>query len=225
MRALCFEWSRLADTGSVGSSREWTNTTHDWSRSVDVVHLATIRADPAAFAPTGVLHLIFEVVAYAAEEAMDNGNGRCTIVLHADDSISVADNGRGTDTRWDAAGSAVRKPVMSTKDLRFFDSPLAPMLPDDWPRRGMSVVAALSEWLAHTNRRLGASWVQRYERGVPVTDLQRISDDGTHGTTVHFRPAADLDRTELVTASDLRDLTSSWRELRVDVTDRRSRPA
>lgn len=114
---------------------------------------------------------------------------------------------------------------MSTKDLRFFDSPLAPKLPDGWPRRGMSVVAALSEWLTHTNRRRDAPWVQRYEHGVPVTDLRRISGDGTHGTTVHFRPAADLDRTELVTASQLSDLTSSWRELRVQVTDRRSGPA
>jgi len=49
-----------------------------WARELDLEHLAQIRHDPAAFAPSGVLHLIFEeVLAYAAaEEAMSNGSGR-----------------------------------------------------------------------------------------------------------------------------------------------------
>ncbi|MFE3584908.1 hypothetical protein [Streptomyces vinaceus] len=53
----------------------------------------------------------------------------------------------------------------------------------------MSVVAALSEWLVHTNRRADGSWVQRYEHGVPVTGLTAVPDDGSTGTTVRFRPA------------------------------------
>jgi DNA gyrase subunit B len=52
----------------------------------------------------------------------------------------------------------------------------------------MSVVAALSEWLVHTNRRQDGSWTQRYEHGIPVTDLVPVADNGTTGTTVHFRP-------------------------------------
>jgi DNA gyrase/topoisomerase IV subunit B len=35
------------------------------------------------------------------------------------------------------------------------------------PRRGISVVAALSEWLVHTNRRRDDAWTQRYEHGIP----------------------------------------------------------
>lgn len=46
------------------------------------------------------------------------------------------------------------------------------------PRRGMSVVAALSTWLVHSNRRSNGSWTQRYERGIPVTDLAALADDG-----------------------------------------------
>ncbi|MGH8920754.1 MAG: ATP-binding protein, partial [Acidimicrobiales bacterium] len=96
--------------------------------------------------------------------------------------------GRGTVTQVDEEGRAVRKPVMATRDLRFFDSPRPPLLPDGQPRRGMSVVAALSVWLVHTNRRDGASWTQRYERGVPVTDLTPVPVAGPTGTTVHFLP-------------------------------------
>ncbi len=48
----------------------------------------------------------------------------------------------------------------------------------------MSVVAALSEWLVHTNRRHNGSWTQRHEHGNPLTDLTPIADDGTTGTTI-----------------------------------------
>jgi topoisomerase IV subunit B len=165
----------------------WQNTTHDWSSTVDVAHLERIRHDPAEFAPGGVTHLVLEVLAYAADEASSRGEGVAVVTLHPDGSISVADNGRGTDTRVDPEGRTVKKPVMATKDLRHFDDPSVP-LPNGHPRRGMSVVAALSEWLVHTNRRLNGSWTQRYEHGIPVTDLTPIDPDNTTGTTVHFLP-------------------------------------
>ncbi|GAB3243419.1 hypothetical protein [Kineosporia babensis] len=167
----------------------WHNTTHDWARAVDAAHLAEIRGKPTAFAPTGVLHLVLEVLAYAADEAESKGRvGNCSVEWHADGSVSVSDDGRGTDTRYDEAGEPVKKPVMSTKDLRFFDFPQAQTLPDGHPRRGMSVVAALSTWLVHTNRRHDRSWTQRYEHGIPVTGLVPLEEQGSTGTTVHFRP-------------------------------------
>lgn len=170
----------------------WQNTTHDWARDTDVRHLEQIREGPTRFAPGGVLHLVLEVLAYAADEAASRGGGgHAVVTMHADGSISVADNGRGTDTRVDDAGRAVKKPVMATKDLRFFDEP-SERLADGHFRRGMSVVAALSEWLVHTNRRVNGSWTQRYEHGVPVTDLTPIESDGTTGTTVHFLPSPGL---------------------------------
>ncbi|OXM57118.1 ATP-binding protein [Amycolatopsis thailandensis] len=168
------------------------DTTHDWAGSVDHDHLARIRRKPGEFSPGGVGHLVLEVLAYAAEEAESTGGGHAVVTVHPDGSVSVADNGRGTATRADGSGGFVKKPVMSTKDLRFFGFPDAQTLPDGHPRHGMSVVAALSDWLVHTNRRHNGSWTQRYERGVPVTDLTPIADDGTTGTTVRFRPGEDV---------------------------------
>jgi DNA gyrase subunit B len=186
----------------------WRNTTHDWASAVDAQHLSAIREHPALFAPGGVLHLVLEVLAYAADEAAYTPDARCTVTLHLDGSVSVADNGRGTDTRYDAEGSPVKKPVMATKDLRFFDFPEAEALPDGHPRRGMSVVAALSEWLVHTNRRRNGAWTQRYERGIPVTGLVPVEDDSTTGTLVRFMPGVDLRGTgPAPAASDLRRLT------------------
>lgn len=55
-------------------------------------------------------HLILEVLAYAADEAESTGRaGRGIVTLHADGSVSVADDGRGTDTRVDAAGRVIKK--------------------------------------------------------------------------------------------------------------------
>ncbi|MFD7630107.1 ATP-binding protein [Streptomyces sp. NPDC059851] len=200
-----------------GSAASWRNTTHDWARTVDTDHLTLIRNDPATFAPGGLRHLVLEVVAYAADEAEYTGGGHCTVTLHADGSVSVTDGGRGTDTRLDADGRPVKKPVMATKDLRFFDHPDAQLLPDGRARRGMSVVAALSERLVHTNRRAGGAWVQRYEYGVPATDLTPIADDGTTGTSVRFLPLAALRRAGRVAPAELARLAASWPYLSVEV--------
>ena len=67
--------------------------------------------------------MIIEVIVYAADEAESTGSGHCTVILHADDSVTVTDNGRGMDTRHDRDAAAIKKPIMSAKDLRFFDSP------------------------------------------------------------------------------------------------------
>lgn len=199
----------------------WTSTTHDWSAAVDERHLATVRDAADAYAPGGVLHLLHEVLAYVADEAQALGAGaaRCEVTLSPDGSVAVRDHGRGTDTRVDDRGRVIRKPVMATKDLRFFDDAAAEVLPDGRPRRGMSVVAALSDWLVHENRRLDGAWQQRYERGIPVTDLVELPPDRTTGTTVVFLAAQ---RLLPLGAGDLsRLLTSAWPGLALAVTDRR----
>lgn len=205
------------------STGRWRNTTHDWARAVDVDHLARIRQGAAAFAPGGAAHLILEVAAYAAEEDASNPEvaGRCIITLHPDCSVSVSDNGRGTDTRFDEWGQPVRKPVMATKDVRFLDVPATHLLPDGHPRRGMSVVAALSQWLLHTNRRGNGAWTQRYEHGLPVADLVPIAGDGSTGTTVHFLPDDAVGTTADVSASKLRQWSAAWPQLAVEVNDER----
>ncbi|MGH3846120.1 MAG: ATP-binding protein [Pseudonocardiaceae bacterium] len=200
----------------------WQTTTHQWEQTLDLEHLERIRREPGVFARRGLLHLVLEVLAYAAEEAACNGSGRCVVTLHRDGSVAVADNGRGTDTRVDDRGRVVKKPVMATKDLRFFDSPGAAVLPDGCPRRGMSVVAALSRWLVHTNRRLDGSWTQRYEHGIPVTDLTPVPDDGTTGTTVHFVRSAAVVLDASITAGELRRLAAVFgSHLSVEVRDER----
>ncbi|GAA3169722.1 MULTISPECIES: ATP-binding protein [Streptomyces] len=206
-----------------GPKRSWINTTHDWAATVDTGHLALIRRRPGEFAPGGPVHLVLEVLAYAADEAASRGGGRCQVTLHPDGSVAVADDGRGTDTRFDEDGRAVQKPVMATKDLRFFDAPGAERLPDGAPRRGMSAVAALSRWLTHTNRRTNGAWRRRYAHGVPVTGLEPVAPDGTTGTRVHFLPDENLRPRWSPTGDEAARWGAHWPELTVRIEDRRHR--
>lgn len=195
----------------------WRTTTHEWAATVDPAHLAHIRDHPAAYAPGGVLHLVLEAIAYPADEAVHTGAGHCVVTLHDDGSVSVADDGRGTDTRYDAGGTPIRKPVMATRDVRFFDAPDAPALADGHPRRGMSVAAALSAWLVHTNHRGDGSWTQRYEHGVPVTGLEPVASAADTGTTVRFLPDPALVRLSVSDVALLQDLELPRLELEVRV--------
>lgn len=191
----------------MNSRAGWVNTTHDWAGSVDQEHLQQIRSDPARYAPDGLIHLVLEVIAYPEDEAESAGRrGICTITLRADGSIAIEDDGRGTDTRVDEHGRLIKKPIMATQDLRFFANPTSPLLPDGHPRRGISVVAALSDRLVHTNRRLNGSWTQRYEHGLPVTDLEPVESTPITGTTIHFHPDPAYVPGDNLTAGDLNDV-------------------
>ena len=143
-------------------------TTHDWSADVDVAHVESIRRDAVRLGSGGATHLVLEVIEYALDEAREGATTRVHVVLHADGSVEVADDGRGTDTRLDPQGVPVVKPVMATRDLRFFGQDDAPLLPHGRVRHGMSVVTSLSSWLVHTNRRAAGAWTRRYENGLPA---------------------------------------------------------
>lgn len=196
-------------------------STHDWSTDVLADHLTEVRSRAAELAADGVAHLLLEVLAYPADEAVENGRVRCRVTRHLDGSFEVADDGRGTQVRPVAGGGVRRKPVMSTPDLRFFDTEPPVLLPDGRPRRGMSVVAALSHRLVHRNRRVEGSWERVYRAGLPVTDLVDVPPDGTTGTTVRFWPGLPgLDLTPLAgSLVDHRAVLTCWSGLDVELVD------
>lgn len=178
----------------------WVTTTHDWTRDVDAAHLADVRARQDELGVDAV-HLVLEVIAYADDEARARGEcGQVEVVLGTE-WVSVRDDGRGTDTRFDETGTAIRKPVMATRDVRFFDADPPVLLPDGLPRRGMSTVAAVSAWLTHVNRRRDGAWAQTYRHGMPEAALSVLEPDGTAGTTVCFSYEGPADRDRLADAA------------------------
>ena len=192
----------------------WTATTHDWSSDLDRAHLAEVRSRPSHYGAGGRRHLVLEVLAYANEEAESLGRpGLAVVTMHPDGTVTVADDGRGTDTRVDEHGDVVRKPVMSTRDVRFFDAQDGDRLPDGLPRRGISVVSALSPELVHENHAATGAWSQTYRHGVPDGELRAVARSASTGTTVTFRAGADVLGPESLTAGDL----TAFPALRIEV--------
>lgn len=189
----------------------WTPTTHDWLRDEDAAHIQRIRDERGRYENGGRRHQILEVLAYADDEAEHRGRrGNAIVRLARDGDVSIADDGRGTDTRRDASGAVVRKPIMATADLRFFETSAPPLLPDGLPRRGISTVAALSSVLTHENRRVDGAWSQEYRCGRPTSELISLPPTAGTGTTVIFR--SELGAPTGLTDADL--LAFRWLEIR-----------
>ncbi|MBP2390467.1 ATP-binding protein [Aeromicrobium fastidiosum] len=150
------------------------------------------------------------MLAYALDEAAEGSTRAIEVIVGDDDSIAVRDDGRGTDTRRGDDGTWVVKPVMATPDLRFFDVPGSPQLPDGLPRSGMSVVAALSSWLVHTNVRAEGAWSARYVRGIPDGRPASLVPAGLPtGTTVSFVPDPQVFGSQVVDPEHLGVLLTS----------------
>ncbi len=99
-------------------------STYAWREPVDVGHLAAVLRDVSRHGVGGARHLVLEVLAYALDDAIEGVTHAIDVTLDVDRSISVVDDGRGTDTRRDEGGGRVVNPVLATRDLRSFDDPL-----------------------------------------------------------------------------------------------------
>jgi DNA gyrase subunit B len=162
-----------------------------------------VRRHAQRYGSGGRRHLVLEVLAYANDEAEALGRIGLAVVTTDDDAmVTVCDDGRGTDTRVDSSGHVIRKPVMATKDVRFFDAVAGELLPDGLPRRGMSTVAALSAVLVHENHRAEGAWSQTYRHGIPDAELRAIAV-GAPGTSVSFRADVCVGEPEALTERDL----------------------
>jgi DNA gyrase subunit B len=134
-------------------------------------------------------HMIYEVVDNAIDEAMQ---GRCDhiwITLHKDDIVSVTDNGAGIPVGIQQQTGLPAVTVVMTKlhaGGKFGGGGYK--VSGGLHGVGVSAVNALSTWMETTVKRNGKIYRQRFERGVPTTDVDIIGecDPEDTGTTQRF---------------------------------------
>jgi DNA gyrase subunit B len=137
----------------------------------------------------GLHHLVFEIIDNSIDEAVAGYCSQINVTIHADNSVTVSDNGRGIPVDIHPTMNLPAIEVILTmlhSGGKFGGSGYS--ISGGLHGVGLSVVNALSSLMEVTVMKDGYIYKQDYKRGKPVTELKVIGETSDTGTTIRFVP-------------------------------------
>ncbi|MCX5686890.1 MAG: ATP-binding protein, partial [Candidatus Omnitrophica bacterium] len=176
----------------------------------------------------GLHHLVYEVVDNSIDECMAGYASNIDVIINADNSVSVVDDGRGipVDIHKTEGKPAVEVVLTKLHAGGKFDHRVYKVA-GGLHGVGVSVVNALSEWLEVEVRRDGKIYHQEYEKGRTVSKLKTIGTAKKTGTRVTFKADEEIfGKGKIVYSFDtlsnrLRELAFLNKDIRIFLKDER----
>ena len=141
----------------------------------------------------GLHHLVWEVVDNSIDEAMAGHATKVLVTLHEDGKVTVEDDGRGVPVGRHATGKDALEVVHTVLHAGGKFGGGGYKVSGGLHGVGISVVNALSSWMRVESSRDGGVYAQEYQRGKPITTVQKIGPQGDRkGTKTTFQSDSEV---------------------------------
>lgn len=160
----------------------------------------------------GYHHLVYEIVDNSVDEALAGFCKKINITIHADESITVEDDGRGIPVDKHKSGKSALEVVYTVLHAGGKFDGSSYKVSGGLHGVGASVVNALSNRCTVEVKRDGSIWKQSFVRGAPQGEVSKVGTANSTGTKVNFQPDRDIFKDPSL-SYDFNILANRFREL------------